>query len=296
MSILPAEIEEGSNIEYKRRFDTFSESKLLKLRSQLLWRMSEGELISGIPEAIYYIGIDDDGTVSGIDLEKSLNKFEIFISKDIYVVSKQIFNTHEGDYAKYVLRPIINSDNKHVKIAFVGDSGGGKTSIISILTSGLPDDENSSAKKRMYRYAHERESGITSSINYSMIGFNNNNIINNTTGFLISPKSIVKQSDTIINLIDLPGNPKYVKTTLFGLTAHKPDYVFIILNGMNVDLSYNNVLPLIRVCEKLGIEIYYIITHSDKINEYNVFLASIIPPMVMLVGNYYYDCRCYRCY
>ena len=89
MSILPAEIEEGSHIEYKRRFDTFSESKLLKLRSQLLWRMSEGELISGIPEAIYYIGIDDDGTVSGIDLEKSLNKFEIFISKDIYVVSKR---------------------------------------------------------------------------------------------------------------------------------------------------------------------------------------------------------------
>ena len=54
---LSPEIEEG-NIEYKRCLIDFPDiHRLEELKSQMIWRIKEGG-----GEAIYYLGINDDGT------------------------------------------------------------------------------------------------------------------------------------------------------------------------------------------------------------------------------------------
>jgi GTPase len=53
---LSPEIEEG-NIEYKRYLINLDTNRLEQLSTQMKWRLAEGN-----NEAIYYLGVDDDGT------------------------------------------------------------------------------------------------------------------------------------------------------------------------------------------------------------------------------------------
>ena len=49
-------------IEYKRYIIPSSKERYIRYETQLLWRLAEGK-----GEAIYYIGVDDDGTIHNIN-------------------------------------------------------------------------------------------------------------------------------------------------------------------------------------------------------------------------------------
>ena len=66
MFSLPKEIEEG-NIEYKRDLLNIDDERKNHLASQMKWRIKEGN-----SKAIYYIGINDDGSFYGLE-KKDLN-------------------------------------------------------------------------------------------------------------------------------------------------------------------------------------------------------------------------------
>ncbi len=263
-SILPPEIEEG-NIEYKRRFDCYNGPKLNKLKSQLLWRINEGRRVNGIAEAIYYIGIDDDGTIAGLtDIDTSLTTFHTFVNNaDAEIYTEHIKYTPTGIYAKiHVRKTSSEPEQREVRVAFLGASGSGKSTLISVLTHGYPDDTNGSARQSVLRYEHELRTGLTSSINYEILGYKNGKINNYNTGFFSSWESITKSSNKILTLIDLPGASKYLKTTIFGLVAHRPDFVYIVLNG-SIEQDFDDTLRQISLCNKLEIPYAFIITHSD---------------------------------
>lgn len=84
------EPQEG-NIEYKLRLDTMTPLKLVKMQTQLRWRMTEGE-----GYAIYYIGIKDDGTSGGLSLDNIIKSVEIF--KNIIELES---SKHEVTYSLY---------------------------------------------------------------------------------------------------------------------------------------------------------------------------------------------------
>ena len=46
-----------------------------------------------------------------------------------------------------------------------------------------------------------------------------------------SIESILDCSSKIITFIDLAGSQKYLKTTVFGLTGHCPDYAALVVNS-----------------------------------------------------------------
>ena len=64
---IPPEIETGSNIEYKRYLKDITKSRLEKRTSQMLNRLSEGYEIDGISNCTYLLGINDNGSVYGLD-------------------------------------------------------------------------------------------------------------------------------------------------------------------------------------------------------------------------------------
>ena len=45
-----------------------------------------------------------------------------------------------------------------------------------------------------------------------------------------SIESILDSSSKVITFIDLAGSQKYLKTTVFGLTGHSPDYAALVVN------------------------------------------------------------------
>tara|TARA_B110000908_G_scaffold53834_1_gene65606 strand:- start:1704 stop:2090 length:387 start_codon:yes stop_codon:yes gene_type:complete len=65
--ILPSESEEDSYIEYKRQLLNISNIRLEKRISQMLKRLYEGYIINDKMMCIYLLGINDDGSIHGLD-------------------------------------------------------------------------------------------------------------------------------------------------------------------------------------------------------------------------------------
>ncbi len=65
---LEPEVEYG-NKEYKLKIINKENDRLEKLASQLKWRLNEGN-----GEALYYIGVNDDGSVVGLNSDDFTQK------------------------------------------------------------------------------------------------------------------------------------------------------------------------------------------------------------------------------
>ena len=281
--MLPQEIEEG-NIEYKRhirKIDLENPSKITKFKTQLLWRLSEGRhKMYGLSEAIYYIGIEDDGSISGLstlELNDSIKNFTKIVKLcGASIVSTQI----ENNFAKIIIQ---KSDNyvisNEIKVGLLGSSNNGKSSFLGVLTFDIKDDGHGLARSNILRHDHEKQNGMTSSIKYEIIGYTDDEYINYNSSFIYSWEYIVKNSKSVINFIDLPGSHKYIKTTLFGLMAHRPDHalIFLSLAEDDKDNSENkNTIDLhIDLCTKLEIPFTIVQTKKDLANNVNPDLLSI---------------------
>ena len=57
----------------------------------------------------------------------------------------------------------------------------------------------------------------------------------------MTTSEICETSSKVINFIDLAGHEKYLKTTVFGLTGHAPDFVMLMIgSNMGVVGKKNN--------------------------------------------------------
>lgn len=247
---LPCENDTFGNIEYKKVIkDTIENDRFVRLSTQMKWRMQEGLKLNNTLEAIYYLGINDNGDISNCteeELRTSINKLKQ-IAKTI---NCDIYPTIINNYAKVLVLPKVKQRKLDIRVCLLGESGCGKTTLISCLTRGELDDGNGSSASVIHRYDHEFVCGLTSSVKVEYIGFNNDEIINYNNNFDVD---IVDKSDKIITLIDLPGNIKYFRTTLFGLMAYKPDYAII----------FNNDDYYINLCNNLNIKYKTILSKHD---------------------------------
>ena len=120
---------------------------------------------------------------------------------------------------------------ENVKIAVVGNVDSGKSTLTCILSCppGIKDDGRGTLRENVFNFNHEKENGRTTSIAHEIIGFNadGNQVIplkKDTLGAkkkVIWPE-IINASSKIIQLIDLCGHEKYLKTTMFGLSGLYP--------------------------------------------------------------------------
>jgi len=274
----PPEIESG-NIEYKRQLINISENRFIGLRNQMLWRMNESFIKNNILEAIYYIGIEDNGTVSGLKShehkESITNLKKIVKSINAEIISTQVTCSNKGIFSKNIIKQSNMLRKKDIKIIVLGSSSSGKSTLISVLAHGHPDNGMGSAKELMLKYDHETKSGNTSSINYEIYGYDkNNNVINSSSNFLSSWSSIIEQSDKIISLIDTPGSPNYMKTTLFGILAHKPNFAIITIDGNNHELD-DYTKNIINICDNILLSYVLVIIKYE--NNFNIKINDAIP-------------------
>lgn len=291
--LLP-EIEEG-NIEYKRQIDDLTPDKIIKFKTQMIWRMSEGKKISGVEEAIYYIGIDDNGTVSGVSIQsinKSLINFATIVKLyNAEIHSTKIEYTNSGPFAIVHIKKLETCLIKNeIKIALLGSTNYGKTTLLGVLTYDLLDDGDGSTRRNILRHFHEKQNGNTSSIKCEIIGYDDSKFLNYNSGFIGSWEYIVKNSKKIINFVDLPGNIKYLKTTLFGLMAHKPNYIFVFIGLSNIFNKNDNTVVIdedtklyINLCIKFNFPFSIILTKKDTIDE--IFIPKIIEEIQKIVIN-----------
>ncbi|KAL3657992.1 hypothetical protein V7S43_017041 [Phytophthora oleae] len=125
-----------------------------------------------------------------------------------------------------------------LRLAFVGNVDSGKSSLIGTLIKGDLDDGRGSSRQAIFRHKHEIESGRTSSVATAYLGFDETGeqILSKRAGKLIPWSELAKIAHKRIQLIDLAGHEKYLKTTVFGLTGMQPDVVVVVV-GANMGVK-----------------------------------------------------------
>jgi GTPase len=276
--ITPVKLREeidDDNIEYKLRLDGKSvlDHNLRKkqLISQMNFRMDSGKYLTGKRIAHYILGVHDDGTFGNLTKEELDNTITIFeklvenCNATILLCERKEIREHN---LAYII--IVKTDSKKIKeinVAFVGPSQHGKTTTISNLVYNINDDGNGYSRKLVLKHEHEKKTGITSCIKKEIIGLKNGKIIDFSSCIESSSEEIVRTSDKIINLIDLPGNSRYYKTTLFGLSSYKLDAIIIILNIEKVVEHDNVIINFYKSLAKiLNIPIRILLIKTDIMN------------------------------
>jgi GTPase len=254
------------SIEYKRKLIKLTEQRINQLATQMKHRLIEGN-----NSATYLIGINDNGTLYQLTDDEMTESIETF--KKITeitmceIVSLNKINSKTGTYLKINIECRFNICSE-IKIALIGESGVGKTTLMSVLLYNSVDDGNGKARSYISKHLHELDTGCTSSIVYDSFGISSNGDILNYKDNMTQIE-IAQESTKLITLIDLPGERKYIKTTLYGLNAYKPHHIFYVIDTeKKADVYYdflNSIgIPWTLIMNKIDKSDFFINCNNKK--------------------------------
>lgn len=255
------EQEEG-NIEYKLKLLNTGPSRIEGLATQMRYRCEEGN-----SECIYNIGVEDDGTQTGIteeEYQETLKALKGAADSNDYVISLLAKTNIENDKNIYEVLVRENNVNKYtdIKVLMAGSVDAGKSSLLSVLITGKNDDGRGSARLSVFNFSHEVKTGRTSSISQHILGYDaGGEIINYKDIGKQSWPEIVRESSKIVSFFDLAGHEKYLKTTITGITSVSGDLCLVMV-GAN-----RGVIRMTRehifLCASLGVPFAIVVTKID---------------------------------
>lgn len=127
---------------------------------------------------------------------------------------------------------MLSSVLRLLRVAVVGNVDAGKSTLLGVLTHGELDNGRGFARQKLFRHKHEMESGRTSSVGNDILGFDQDGQVVNkpdSHGGSLDWSKICERSSKVITFIDLAGHEKYLKTTVFGMTGHLPDFCMLMV-------------------------------------------------------------------
>ncbi len=268
---------EDDYIEYKLRLDTKTKYGIDRLVSQMNYRFDIGKTILKKKEAHYVLGICDNGSLGGLNEQEIDKTFAIFskmvndngaiivhIEKKAYPYKKLKSENIEMSYLVYaIIQKIESFQIKELNVVFVGPTQHGKTTTIGHLVYGQKDNGTGYGRNLIFKHSHEKISGTTSSIKKEIIGLRKETLINYNVGISNGWEDIVEISDKIINIIDLPGNLKYFKSTFFGLSTYDIDGVVIVVDPLKLNNTNPNEIQFYESYAKI-FNIPYVILKIDN--------------------------------
>ncbi|CDW91120.1 gtp-binding protein 1-like [Stylonychia lemnae] len=188
----------------------------------------------------------------------------------------------------------LDKENKHretLKIAVVGNVDSGKSTLTAVLScpAGTTDDGRGSLREKVFNFGHEKENGRTSSIAHEILGFDEQGqqVIPLKKDILTTKKKtiwpeIVEGSSKVIQLIDLCGHEKYLRTTMFGLSGLYPQYSMLVV-GANMGVS-RMTKEHIGITMALKIPMFVVVTKLDLAPE-TVYLDTVNTLSKILKGS-----------
>lgn len=233
----------------------------------LLHKLKE-RLEEGHGETIYEIGVGD-GTASGLsaeDLKASADSLKLLAETcDADVVLLREKPAEEGTVVEYLVRVRADeNDFMEVRVAVVGNVDAGKSTLLGVLTHGELDNGRGMARQRLFRHKHEMESGRTSSVGNDILGFDSKGDVVNkpdSHGGGLDWSRICQKSSKVITFIDLAGHERYLKTTIFGMTGHVPDFAMLMI-GSNAGII-GMTKEHLGLALALNVPVFVVVTKID---------------------------------
>lgn len=159
---------------------------------------------------------------------------------------------------------------ENVRVAVIGNVDSGKSTLTAVLAcpDGTFDDGRGALREKVFNFSHEKGNGRTSSVGHEILGFDahGNQVIPKKGNFVTSKKrdlwpEISEHSKKVIQLLDLCGHEKYLKTTMFGMTGLFPHYGMVVV-GANMGVQ-RMTKEHIGIAMSLKIPIFIVITKID---------------------------------
>ncbi|XP_026207103.1 GTP-binding protein 1 isoform X2 [Anabas testudineus] len=234
------------------------------LLRQLRDRMEEG-----CGETIYVIGMGSDGGDWGLDdkdMEASVATLRSMCEQlDADLIPLRERNEAAGLVRDYLIRRCVGElDFLEVRVAVVGNVDAGKSTLLGVLTHGELDNGRGFARQKLFRHKHEMESGRTSSVGNDILGFDQEGQVVNkpdSHGGSLDWTKICEKSSKVITFIDLAGHEKYLKTTVFGMTGHLPDFCMLMV-GSNAGIV-GMTKEHLGLALALNVPVFVVVTKID---------------------------------
>lgn len=217
-------------------------------------------------ETIYELGVgegdppglkDEDYKASEATLQS------IAQTLDLECVMLRERSAQEGKVAEFLLRRRLTSDDfMEIRVAVVGNVDAGKSTLLGVLTHGELDNGRGMARQRLFRHKHEMESGRTSSVGNDILGFDAaGGVVNKPDHGHLDWIKICEEAAKVITFIDLAGHERYLKTTVFGMTGHAPDFAMLMI-GANAGVI-GMTKEHLGLALALNVPVFVVITKID---------------------------------
>ena len=260
-SIKPEERSEWNKLEFVLNYLNPCQNRIEKLRMKMRRKL---ELFG---EYQFTVGLDNCGEplrVSKEEMEKAIaNLKEIAhsIGAGLLVLNTQSWE--KGVTAQVIVRGReMQSVLMDVRVALIGESQVGKSTLIGAFTKGVKENGKGSARNAILLHQHERKLGFTATVTQHLLSFDSN-------GKILRKKSInpVSSASKFLSLIDLPGKIKYRNTLLYGLISQSPDYAILMIDPSNFQQTQNqDYLSLIMA---LNLPVFIVLSKCEKVSSNN---------------------------
>lgn len=249
------------HINHKNALVSPSDEEYETLLSRLRERLTENQA-----ETIYTIGCGESDApgLSADDLQASIATLQS-MAESLNAECIELRRHHEegGTVAEFLVR--VRAEEKdftEVRVAVVGNVDAGKSTLLGVLTHAELDNGRGYARQKLFRHKHEMESGRTSSVGNDILGFDSQgNIVNKPEHGNLDWVKICEKSSKVITFIDLAGHEKYLKTTVFGMTGHAPDFSMLMV-GANAGVV-GMTKEHLGLALALGVPVFVVVTKID---------------------------------
>uniref|UniRef100_A0A672FRE4 GTP-binding protein 1 n=1 Tax=Salarias fasciatus TaxID=181472 RepID=A0A672FRE4_SALFA len=263
---------EDTNGESADRLDLSSKLVLVSPTGEQydsLLRNLRERIDEGCGETIYVVGMGSDGGDYGLD-EKDMEASVATVRSLCEQVEADLIFLRErtetaGKIQDYLIRRRVGEqDFLEVRVAVVGNVDAGKSTLLGVLTHGELDNGRGFARQKLFRHKHEMESGRTSSVGNDILGFDQEGQVVNkpdSHGGGLDWTKICEKSSKVITFIDLAGHEKYLKTTVFGMTGHLPDFCMLMV-GSNAGIV-GMTKEHLGLALALNVPVFVVVTKID---------------------------------
>ncbi|XP_076866725.1 GTP binding protein 1, like isoform X2 [Brachyhypopomus gauderio] len=235
----------------------------------LLLRQLRARMDEGSGETIYVVGACSDGGDHGLDdkdMEASVATVcSLCDQLEADLVLLRDRREGSGGVREYLIRRrVAESDFLEVRVAVVGNVDAGKSTLLGVLTHGELDNGRGFARQKLFRHKHEAESGRTSSVGNNILGFDRHGCVVNRPhghGGGLDWTEICERSSKVVTFIDLAGHEKYLKTTVFGMTGHLPDFCMLMV-GSNAGIV-GMTKEHLGLALALSVPVFVVVTKID---------------------------------
>lgn len=234
---------------------------------ELLLKRLKQQLGEGRGEVILEIGASEDGSENGLledELEAAVATLQSLADTlECSCVRLRERKEVRGVIVQFLIRRVLDqSDFLEIRVAVVGNVDAGKSTLLGVLTHGDLDNGRGTARQKLFRHKHEMESGRTSSVGNDILGFDGEgNVVNKPEHGSLDWVKICERSSKVITFIDLAGHEKYLKTTVFGMTGHAPDFGMLMV-GANAGII-GMTKEHLGLALALSVPVFVVVTKID---------------------------------